>query len=65
MIRCSLITLPFPLKTNGLLVFFGFLFSPYQYKCVCCGVPHFHQDMDQKLAVSTETNAWVAPKYGF
>ena len=54
MIRCyHLITMPFPLKTSGVLVVSS-VFSPYQCSVFSVtGVPHFHQRMGQKQAVST------------
>ena len=56
MIRCSpLIILPFPLKTSCCRVFSSVFFSyPIRTSVFpVTGVSHFHQVMDQKLAVST------------
>ena len=55
MIRCSpLITMPFPSKTSGFLCVLLFSFSPVSTSVFSVvGVAHFHQGMDQELAVST------------
>ena len=62
--RSPLITLPFPLKTSGFLVFRVVFFFPYQYKCVFCNrCSTFPPRYGPKA--SSLSNAWVAPKYGF